>query len=74
MSSPINVVIAQDLAPESPATAAGMVLGMSAALGGALYVALGWIQELVGLTVGMAIGFALVLPSAVIALASLRRR
>ncbi|MEU7830774.1 hypothetical protein [Nonomuraea sp. NPDC049129] len=47
---------------------------MSAALGGALYGALGWIQELVGLTVGMAIDFALALPSAAITLVALRRR
>ncbi|MEU8247207.1 hypothetical protein [Nonomuraea sp. NPDC048916] len=73
MSSPINVVIGQDLAPEAPATAAGMVLGVSVALGGALYVALGRLQEIAGLTTGMTIGFALVIPAAAVALAELWR-
>jgi MFS transporter, FSR family, fosmidomycin resistance protein len=71
--SPITVVIAQDLAPDAPASAAGMVLGVSAALAGALYVALGWLQELVGLSAGLAIGFALASPAALIVLAVLRR-
>jgi MFS transporter, FSR family, fosmidomycin resistance protein len=73
MSSPINVVIAQELAPESPAAAAGTVLGISAAAAGALYVVLGWIQELIGLTTGMTIGFVLVIPSAAISLVVLQR-
>ncbi|WP_160150675.1 MFS transporter [Nonomuraea solani] len=73
VGSPITVVIAQDLAPGAPASAAGMVLGVSAALAGALYVALGWLQELLGLTTGMAIGFALASPAALIVLAVLRR-
>ncbi|TMR09684.1 MFS transporter [Nonomuraea turkmeniaca] len=73
MSSPINVVIAQDLAPDAPASAAGMVLGVSVAVAGALYVALGRLQELMGLGIGMLIGFALVIPAALIALAVLWR-
>ncbi|MBF8193230.1 MFS transporter [Nonomuraea sp. K274] len=73
MSSPINVVIAQDLAPDAPATATGMVLGVSVAVAGALYVALGWLQEVVGLGTGMVIGFTLTIPAAVIALAVLWR-
>ncbi|MFC7106625.1 hypothetical protein ACFQQB_43180 [Nonomuraea rubra] len=67
LSSPINVVIAH------PAAAAGTVLGLSAAPAGALYVVLGWVQELIGLTAGMTIGFALVIPSAAISLAARRR-
>ncbi|MEV6157044.1 hypothetical protein AB0L53_42555 [Nonomuraea sp. NPDC052129] len=73
VGSPITVVIAQDLEPGAPASAAGMVLGVSAALAGVLYVALGWLQELAGLTGGMAVGFALASPAALIALAVLRR-
>lgn len=73
VSSPINVVIAQDLAPDAPASAAGMVLGVSVAVAGALYVALGWLQELAGLGIGMVVGFALVIPAAAIALAVLWR-
>ncbi|WP_188195965.1 MFS transporter [Nonomuraea sp. SYSU D8015] len=73
ISSPINVVIAQDLAPDAPATAAGMVLGMSVAASGVLYVALGWLQEIAGLGAGMVVGFALVIPAAAIALGVLWR-
>ncbi|MEV0997048.1 hypothetical protein [Nonomuraea sp. NPDC050202] len=46
---------------------------MSAALAGALYVALGWLQELVGVGAGMAVGFGLAGPAALIVLAALRR-
>ncbi|MFI7644192.1 MFS transporter [Nonomuraea sp. NPDC049400] len=73
VGSPITVVLAQDLAPGAPASAAGMVLGVSAALAGALYVALGWLQELIGVGGGMAVGFALASPAALIVLAVLRR-
>ena len=40
-SSPVTVVIAQDLAPHAPAAGSGMVLGVTAAVGGALYIAIG---------------------------------
>lgn len=74
VGSPIIVVIAQDLAPGEPASAAGMILGMSAATAGALYVALGWLQEAAGLATGMVTGFALAGPASVIALVVLRRQ
>lgn len=73
MSSPVKVVVAQDLAPHSPAAAAGMVLGVTAGLAGAVYIGLGRLQEIVGLTAGMTAGFALVLPAAAIALTVLLR-
>jgi FSR family fosmidomycin resistance protein-like MFS transporter len=73
-SSPVTVVVAQDLAPRAPAAAAGMVLGVAVAVAGAFYVALGWLQELIGLTAGMTLGFALVAPAAFIALIVLLRR
>ncbi|MFI9843626.1 hypothetical protein ACIHFD_41770 [Nonomuraea sp. NPDC051941] len=66
-------MMAQDLAPEAPATAAGMVLGGSVAVAGVLYVAPGWLQALVGLGTGMLIGFTLVIPAALIVLVMLRR-
>jgi FSR family fosmidomycin resistance protein-like MFS transporter len=50
-----------------------MVLGASAALAGAPYVALGWLQELVGVGAGMAVGFGPAGPAALIVLAVLRR-
>lgn len=73
MSSPVKVVVAQDLAPQAPAAAAGMVLGVTAGVAGAIYIGLGRLQEAVGLTAGMTVGFALVLPAAAIALIVLLR-
>jgi FSR family fosmidomycin resistance protein-like MFS transporter len=73
LSGPVNVVIVQDLAPHAPAAAAGMVLGVSIAVAGALYGALGWINQAVGLAAGMTIGFALVAPAAAIGLTVLIR-
>lgn len=72
VSSPVKVVVAQELSPEAPASAAGVILGMSTAFGAVLYVGLGRIQELAGLTAGMTLGFLLVLPAAAIANAVLR--
>lgn len=67
------MVVAQDLAPQSPATAAGVVLGVTAGAAGVMYVLLGRLQEAVGMTAGMAAGFALVIPAAAIALGVLVR-
>jgi FSR family fosmidomycin resistance protein-like MFS transporter len=73
MSGPVNVVVVQDLAPQAPAAAAGMVLGVSIAVAGALYGALGWVQQAFGFTAGMSIGFAMGVPAAAIALTALVR-
>jgi FSR family fosmidomycin resistance protein-like MFS transporter len=72
-SSPVKVVVAQDLAPHAPAAAAGMVLGVTAGVAGTLYVALGRIQEAIGLTAGMTVGFTMVVPAAAIAFTVLLR-
>jgi MFS transporter, FSR family, fosmidomycin resistance protein len=72
-SSPVKVVVAQDLAPTAPAAAAGMILGTTAAIAGAIYILLGRIQEAVGLEAGIALGFAMVIPASVIALAVFAR-
>lgn len=71
--SSVKVVIAQELAPHSPAAASGMILGMTSAVAGALYVALGRLQETIGIEAGMLVGFAMVLPAAAIAAIVLRR-
>ncbi|HEX6872239.1 MAG TPA: MFS transporter [Micromonosporaceae bacterium] len=73
-ASPVTVIVAQDLVPDAPAAAAGMVLGVATAMAGATYVAIGWVQEAIGLTAGMALGFALVVPAAAIALTVVARR
>jgi FSR family fosmidomycin resistance protein-like MFS transporter len=70
-SSPVKVVVAQELAPTAPAAAAGMILGTTAAIAGAIYIVLGRIQEAVGLEAGIALGFAMVIPASLIALAVL---
>jgi len=67
-SSPVKVVLAQDLAPRAPAAAAGMILGTTAAIAGVIYILLGRIQEVVGLDAGIALGFAMVIPAGLIAL------
>ena len=51
-----------------------MVLGVATAIAGAFYVVLAWLQELIGLTAGMIIGFSLVVPAGAVALAVLLRR
>jgi FSR family fosmidomycin resistance protein-like MFS transporter len=67
------VVAAQDLAPQSPAAASGVVLGLTTGVAGALYIALGKLQETIGLMQGMTVGLAMVIPAAAIALAVLLR-
>jgi FSR family fosmidomycin resistance protein-like MFS transporter len=70
---PALIIIAQEFVPGAPATASGMVLGLGSALAGIAYVALGRVQEAVGLTTGILIGFSMVVPSALIGLAVLLR-
>lgn len=72
-SSPVMVVAAQDLAPQTPAAASGVVLGLTTGVAGALYIALGKLQETIGLLEGMTVGLAMVIPAAAIALAVLLR-
>ena len=67
-SSPVTVVVAQDLAPHAPAAASGMIVGMTSAVAGVLYVGLGRLQEAIGLDAGIAVGFAMVVPAALTAL------
>jgi len=67
-SSPVKVVVAQDLAPHAPAAASGMILGVTAGVAGALYIALGRFQETVGLEAGVVLGFLMVVPASLIAL------
>lgn len=73
MPSPVKVVVAQDLAPHAPAAASGMVLGMTAAVAGTLYIGLGRLQEAIGLEEGIIVGFAMVVPAALVAFAVLGR-
>jgi FSR family fosmidomycin resistance protein-like MFS transporter len=70
---PALIIIAQEFVPGAPATASGMVLGLGSALAGIGYIVLGRVQEVVGLTTGILIGFSMVVPAALIALAVLLR-
>jgi hypothetical protein len=45
-----------------------MVLGLGSALAGTAYIVLGRVQEAVGLTIGIVIGFSMVVPAALTAL------
>jgi FSR family fosmidomycin resistance protein-like MFS transporter len=70
---PALIIIAQEFVPGAPATASGMVLGLGSALAGIGYIVLGRVQEAVGLTNGIVIGFSMVVPAALIALVVLLR-
>jgi hypothetical protein len=70
---PALIIMAQEFVPGAPATASGMVLGLGSALAGTGYIALGRVQEVVGLTTGILIGFSMVVPAALIALVVLLR-
>jgi hypothetical protein len=59
--------------PGAPATASGMVLGLGSALAGIGYIVLVRVQEAVGLTHGILIGFSMVVPAALITLVVLLR-
>jgi FSR family fosmidomycin resistance protein-like MFS transporter len=70
---PALVIIAQEFIPGAPATASGMVLGLGSALAGIGYIVLGRVQETIGLTHGILIGFSMVVPAALITLVVLLR-
>jgi FSR family fosmidomycin resistance protein-like MFS transporter len=70
---PALIIIAQEFVPGAPATASGMVLGLGSALAGVGYIVLGRVQEAIGLTTGILIGFSMVVPAALIALLVLLR-
>ena len=50
-----------------------MIFGMTSAVAGALYIGLGRLQEAMGLEPGIAVGFLMVVPAALLALVVLLR-
>jgi FSR family fosmidomycin resistance protein-like MFS transporter len=66
-SQPLLIVAAQNAAPEAPAAAAGVVIGLGSAIAGLLYMPLGAVQAALGLTPTMVATFALLIPAAAIA-------
>lgn len=73
VGTPIKVVVAQDLAPDTPAVAAGTVLGFTIGVAGITYLLLGQIQNHLGLLPGMLSGFFAPIPAALIAALIFRR-
>ncbi|SDG05120.1 MFS transporter, FSR family, fosmidomycin resistance protein [Blastococcus aurantiacus] len=73
-SQPLLIVAAQNHAPQAPAAAAGIVIGVGHAVAGLLYVGVGALQGAFGLAPTMAVTFTLLIPAAVIATRALRGR
>lgn len=70
---PLLIVSAQDLAPHAVATASGMVMGLTVGVAGVLYVVVGRLQEIIGLTPAMGLSYLTLLPAALVAFAVLTR-
>ena len=73
-SQPLLIVAAQMAAPQNPAAAAGVVLGVGSAIAGLAYVGVGALQGWIGLAPAMTLVFALLVPAAVIAYRALALR
>lgn len=72
-ATPILVVSAQDLAPNSGATASGMVFGLGSALAGLLYFGVGALQAQLGVGTALLLAFVAPAISATLSLAVLNR-
>lgn len=73
-SQPLLIVAAQSVAPQAPAAAAGMVLGVGHAVAGALYVGLGALQGVLGFAPTIAVTITLLVPAAIVAARALPGR
>lgn len=72
--APVMIVTAQDLAPDAVAAASGMLMGFTTGIAGLLYIGVGRLQEVAGFAPAMAVGFAALLPGAVLTLTVLARQ
>lgn len=63
---PLLIVSAQDLAPGSMGAATGMLMGFTWGSAGVLYIGIGFLQEWLGLSQAMAIGFIGLVPATLI--------
>lgn len=70
---PLLLVSAQDLAPRAVGAASGMLMGFATGSAGLLYIGVGRLQEVVGLTAAMGLSYATLLPGALLAFAVLTR-
>ena len=71
---PLLIVASQDLAPGSMGSASGMLMGFTWGTAGVLYLGIGLLQEVLGLTPAMAIGYLFLLPAALVAYLVLSRQ
>jgi FSR family fosmidomycin resistance protein-like MFS transporter len=71
-SFPLLIVEAQERAPHAEATVSGILMGSSVGIAGVLYVAIGWLQGVVGFTGAMSVGYLALVPAALMALRALR--
>ena len=72
-SFPLMILTAQDLAPDAVTTASGMLMGLATGVAGVLYIAVGALQELIGLTAAMSVAYLALVPAAVLSFAVLTR-
>jgi MFS transporter, FSR family, fosmidomycin resistance protein len=72
-SLPIAIVTAQDLSPRAVAAASGMLMGLAHGVAGLLYVAVGALQEQIGVGPALAATYAVLPPAAGVAYAVLGR-
>lgn len=66
-SLPLMIVSAQDLAPRSAAAASGMLMGFTTGVAGLLYIGIGRLQEVIGLTPAIALSYLSLIPAALLA-------
>lgn len=69
---PMLIVSAQDHSPKAAATAAGMLMGFSAGVAGLVYVGIGRLQESLGLTPAIMLGYLALLVGAIFATVAIK--
>lgn len=71
---PLMIVTAQDLAPHAAAAASGMLMGFSGGVAGVLYIGIGRMQEVIGLTPAISLSYLSLIPAALLAFYVLGKR
>ncbi|RGC65358.1 hypothetical protein C5N14_28850 [Micromonospora sp. MW-13] len=66
MNQPLLILAAQNAAPDAPAAAAGVVIGVGGTAAGLLYIVSGLAQDAIGLTATIAVTISLLAPTAMI--------
>jgi MFS transporter, FSR family, fosmidomycin resistance protein len=63
---PLMIVAAQDLAPNAMAAASGLLMGLTTGVAGLLYVGIGWLQDMIGLTAALGVSYLALPPAALL--------